>query len=77
MVKAVMKKKSRKGKKRNVSRLQREREMSNQIDGAKNYNFINRASGGWERRIYSVGTRRRIVASLGINPDEYAHKKNS
>ena len=77
MVKAVMKKKSRKGKKRNASRLQREREMGKQIEGAKNCNFINRASGGWGRKIYSVGTRRRIVAALGLNPDEYAHKKNS
>ena len=79
MFKAVMrKKKSRKGKKRNVSRLQRAREMSKQIDGAINCNFINRASEDRGRRqIYSLGTRRRILASLGINPDEYAHKKNS
>ena len=74
---AVMKKKSRKGKKRNVSRLQREREMSKQIKGAQNSNFINRASEDRGRRIYSLGTRRRILAALGISPDEYARKKNS
>ena len=78
MFKAVMKKKSRKGKKRNVSRLQREREMSKQIKGAQNSNFINRASEDRGRgQIYSLGTRRRILAALGISPDEYARKKNS
>jgi len=78
MLISVMRKKSRKGKKRNVSRLQREREMSQQIKGVQNSNFINRASEDRGRgQIHSLGTRRRILAALGISPDEYARKKNS
>ena len=77
MVKAVMKKKSRKGKKRNVSCLQREREMRKQLKGVAKSNFINRAAEEWKPRQLSTGTRRRLMSGLGINPDEYARRENS
>ena len=76
MFKAVMKKKSRKGKKRNVSRLQREREMRKQIKGAQNSNFINRAAEREKARNPTVSSRRRILSNLGVNPNQYDLVKN-
>ena len=67
----MRKKKSRKGKRRNVSRLQREREMRKQIKGAQNSNFINRAAEREKARNPTISSRRRILSNLGVNPNQY------
>jgi len=76
MLISVMGKKSRKGKKRNVSHLQREREMRKQIKGAQNSNFINRSAEREKARNPKVSSRRRILSNLGVNPNQYDLVKN-
>jgi hypothetical protein len=69
-----MRKKSRKGKKRNIPLAQRAREQSRQIKGALRSTFINHAIE--ERKMPSSSARMRVARSLGINPADPLNADN-
>ena len=69
--------KDRKGKKRNVSRVMKIRELDRQIKGGRNRVFVIGVSSGeaWQPRGIPTGTATKVMRGLGVGVNDNLGRK--